>query len=622
MGFEVWPAQIISKVLRDAGVDVMFGLTGGHMNHIDDFFCMYGGKEIHTRHEQAAGFAADAYARVTRKLGVCFATAGPGMQNLATSLSQAYLSGSPVVALLGAHPQNFDRRGPGQEGYAESVLSSITKWTKRVTDNSLLTYYLQRAIQDSMRYTPGPVGVEIPIDQLEFKPIDPMKQGGFVPNWLKNPESGIPGDPRLVEKAVDKLMAAQRPVILAGSGVHWAHAENELQELAELVNVPVNTRQLGRGAVSESHGLHFGGGYRSKPMRASDLIMAIGIKPGQFELFGNWNPSAQLIQINESINEITTEVATEIAILGNPKVVISQMIDDIRSRYESKITDRADWHAEISQMRKASNAKDADELASVRGMLPPHPNVIGGEIAGFINDAVPDATVIFDTFTGTSYLSDKLCGKFSGQIFGADEQMGVGHGIGMGIGAQVGRPGKPIIVYMGDGGMGIGGMDIETATKYDLPVCYVIYNNGKWIGGWDALYGKDWRGPQNSHARDTDYGNERVRYDKVFEPFGAHGENCNTPEEIRPALERAFASGKTSVVNINANPDQWHTVWDLHLPDWAVMLWHVPEELWSGDKEKLEGVRTIFKAMGHPDYIKTPKDFPPFDAELNWKWKK
>ena len=618
---DVWPGQIIAKILKEKGVDVIFGVTGGHMNHIDDFFCIYGGKEIHMRHEQAGGFAADAYARVTRKHGVCFATAGPGMQNLVTALSQAYLSGSPVVALTGGHFSAYDGRYPGQEGYAESAFQSVTKWTKRITEISTLAYHLNKAFTDSMRYVPGPVGVEIPADRLEVKPINPMGQGGYLPNWLKGPEPRLAGDPELVEKAVDMLMAAKRPVILAGSGVHWAHAEVELGELVRLTGVPVNTRQLGRGIIPESNPLHFGAGYRFKPIHKADLILAIGIKPGQFELFGNWNPAAPLIQINESADEITAGVATEVAIVGNPKSLIRQMINDVKSRYQGRIQERADWHKEIEQMRKAGQAKDAEEVESVRHISPPHPNFIGNEIAGFINDAIPDATVIFDTFTGTSYLSDKLSARFGGQVFGADEQMGVGHGIGMGIGAQVGRPGKPVVVYMGDGGLGVGGMDIETATRYDLPVCYVIYNNGKWIGGWDALYGKDWRGPQNVHARDTDRGSERIRYEKVFAPFGAHGEYCEKAEEIRPAMERAFASGKTSVVNINANPNLWHQVWDLHLPDWAVMLWHIPEELWSGDRDKLEAVRTMFKAMGYPDYVKTPKDFPPFDKEFNWKWK-
>ncbi|MHB1420055.1 MAG: thiamine pyrophosphate-binding protein [Bacillota bacterium] len=622
MPVEVWPAQIVAKVLKEEKVDTMFGITGGHMNHIDDFFSIYGGKEIHTRHEQAAGFAADAYARVTRKPGVCFATAGPGMQNMVTPISQAYLSNSPVVAIVGSHPSNYDKRGPGQEGYAESVLQSVTKWTKRVTDSSMISFYLQKAVRDSMSYPPGPVAVDIPTDILHWKTVNPERQAGYLPNWLNSPAPRTAADPALVATAIDVLMGAKRPVILAGSGIHWAHAERELQELVELTGVPVNTRTLGRGAVSENHPLHFGGGARSKTIKLADLVVAIGIKPGQFELFGHWNPNATLIQINESSVEITSEQTTEVAILGNLKLVLKQMIDDVNNRYRGKIRDRGEWQLEIDQIRKASKEKDFRALEEVRNIRPMHPDLIGSELAGFISDEIPDATVIFDTFTGTSYLSDKLSARFSGQVFGADEQMGVGHGIGMGIGAQIGRPGKPIVVYMGDGGLGIGGFDIDTAARYDLPVCYVIYNNGKWIGGWDALYGKDWRGPQNAGARDTDRGEERTRYDKVFEPFGVHGENCDNPEEIRPALQRAFASGKTSVININAHPDLWHTVWDLHLPDWAVMLWHLPEELWSGDKNKLEGVREIFKAMGHPDYVKTPKNFPPFDKEVDWKWKK
>ena len=620
MSVEVWPSQIIAKVLREENVDLLFGITGGHLNALDDFFCIYGGREIHMRHEQAGGFAADAYARVTRKPGLCFGTAGPGMQNLTTAMSQAYLSCSPVVALVGAHPQSYDRRWPGQESYAETAFESVTKWTKSIADNSMLSFYIKKAFHDCMQYPPGPVGIEIPIDQLEFKPIDPSKQGGYVPNWLKGPKPRTAGDPELVAKAVDLLVEARQPVIMVGSGIHWAHAEDELREFVELVNVPVNTRTLGRGAVPESHPLHFGDGYRAKVLGAADLLLVIGLKAGQFESFGMWNPEAKLIQVNESFDEIVVQAPTELAILGNLKLVIRQLIDDVRKRYQGKTKADSGWLQEITRIRKTSKERDAQELERISHVRPLHPDVIGKEVATFINEEIPDATVIFDTFTGTSYLSEKLSAKFSGQIFGADEQMGVGHGIGMGIGAQLGRPGKPVVVYMGDGGLGVAGMDIETAARYDLPVCYVLYNNGRWIGGWDAIYGRDWRGLQNIRARDNDKG-VRYRYDKVFEHFGVHGENCVNPEDIRPAFRRAFASGKTSFINIIANPDLWHTVWDRHLPEWAVMLWHLPEELWSGDREKLEGVRGIFKAMGYPDYPKTPKDFPPYDAEVNWNWK-
>lgn len=177
---------------------------------------------------------------------------------------------------------------------------------------------------------------------------------------------------------------------------------------------------------------------------------------------------------------------------------------------------------------------------------------------------------------------------------------------------------------MGDAGMGNNGMDIETAVREDLPVVYLVYNNGCWIGGWNALYGRDWHGAVNPHVRDTDKGmgtlQGRIPYGKMFEMMGCHGEEVLTYDEVRPALRRAFDSGKTAVVNVHSDPDTLHTVWvRAYEAGWFVMASHVPEPFWEGAWYKDRNA-AVFKMLGYPEWPKPPRLFPPFDPEEDFEW--
>ena len=563
--------EAIGQVLKEEGVKYLFGIAGGHVFPLITGIVGQGIRMIHMRHEQTGVYAADAYARSARDVGVCFGTAGPGMTNMLSGVTQAFICRSPVLCLFGQHLTSEDRREPIQEAYGTEITRSITKWSARVVDQRMLSFLTKKAMREIRIYPPGPVALEIPLNILARRD-KAASQRIFTPN-SKFPSldaMAAAGNPAAVEKVVDMILSAERPVIVAGDGVHWADASKELQEFVKLLQVPVLTRRIARGAVPETDPLAFSSRMRDGVLRNADLAVAIGLRLGYLEGYGRWaRKLPKFVQINESDGEIKNEVPTDVAIVGNPKIVLQQMIEIIQKNPE-KIKVKSEWVRSVQEIKAESQEKSKKEAEGLRKNCPIHPAYLAQEIVDFLDDS---ATIVYDAFTGTYYLTDRIRSSFSGKILDAGEHAGVGHGIGMGIGAQLARPGKQVFVMMGDGGMGIGGMDVETAVRCKLPVVFLVNNNSTWMAGCFDTYFRSYLGEDNNWNITPG-----VRYDKMFEATGCHGENVEKPEEIRPALERAFNSGKPAVVNVMVDPCVMHRGMMLNM-DQPAIGWLEPHQV-------------------------------------------
>ncbi len=575
---KLFGGQVLGKVLEEEEVQYLFCIQGGHSYPIISGALEHGIELIHMRHEQAAAFAGDAYARITKRPAVCAASAGPGVTNLITGIAQAYLGRVPLVALLGQHATIHDQRGALQEMYGAEILKTITKWSKRIVDWKTIAFDTKKAFRDASRYAPGPVALEFPTDRINIQD-DESRQTPYTPRWLSGPAPSPAGDPALVEQAVSLLLEARSPVIVAGDGIYWTGSADELLTLVEMLQVPVNTRRLARGAVPEDHPLALAAGYRRDFLREADLILVIGHRLGYLEHFGQWGKKAKYIQVNESPEEIEISRATELEITGSPKLVLQQMIDLARqqlkgSRSGDAVRQTVKAARERWEMRLAEEESGADKTG------PLHPAVLSRQVLDFLDSS---ATIVYDAFTATQYMTDRVKARFAGQILDSGEFGAVGHGVGMGIGAQLARPGKQVLVLMGDGGMGVGGMDIETARRYNLPVVYLVSNNSMWTSGLqNTFYGNT--------LGESGFGMiPEIRYDKMFEVMGCHAEHVERPEQIRPALERAFNSGKTAVINAVMDESVRHRIFRRPIaPMILSMLHHM-------DKEKIpeEGRRLI-----------------------------
>lgn len=536
---EIYGAEAVVRVLQEEGVTCLFGVQGHAIMPLISAACSRGIKYYSMRHEQAASFAADGWARAAGQVGVCCSTAAPGMMNLLPGICQANLCMSPVVALIGSHEMSHDKLWPMQECYPADVCKSMTKWTQRVLDWGMHSYYIRRAFLDALTYPPGPIVLDFPWNTLLIRGED--EQQKYVPrDRLAKPT--IPwGDPDAVEMAVSMLWQAEKPLIVAGDGIYWAKAGKELKELSEFLRIPVHIRRMGRGAVPEKHPLAVSGGERQPLLDAADVILLVGVRASFLDEWFEpplWNHQARYIQVQEAPTEIFIGLPTEMAICGGHKAVLEQMLDYAKAR-KKEVPKREGWLEELKKIKERHQARLRESANRVRVRQPLHVHFLCQEIADFLDDT---AMVILDSAVGSSYLTDRIQASFAGQVLDSGLHQGVGHGVGMSIGAQLAKPGKQILVMIGDGGLGVGGMDIETARRYNLPIVYLVCNNSSWGGNYmrELLYPEvhSWNFLPD------------IRYDKMFEPLGCHVANVTRPEELRPALERAFKSGITSVVNV------------------------------------------------------------------------
>ena len=533
---------LIGRILKEQNVKYVFAVNGGHTFPILANLRDNGIKLIHMRHEQSTAYAADAYARVSGTPGVCCVTAGCGLTNAVTGLCGAGLTNSAVICLAGQHPTTEDNIGSFQEAYGSEVVGSFAKFTKRVLDWSTIEIDLRQAFREA---TSAPQGVslfEIPTNILYHSDDELRQRPGakvYAPDDLRSQ-----GDPRKIERTVELLLSAERPLIAGGDGIFWSDAAAELKELAELTHTPVYCRRAGQGAMDEANPLAIRGAWKKPFTGTADLVLAIGFRFWSGEKFGEaptWSDKATYIQVDTDPRRVGWHVPAEVGIVGDPKLVLQQIIDKIHE-VKADFSAKADgaWVKQMTEVRSNYEQMIVKRAQATHDDLPIHPDRLTKDLVSVIDD---DATLVVDSFTLSGYTSQWFTAHKMGQIVDAGPLAPVGHGVGMGIGVQLARPGKQVVVVSGDGGIGIGGMDMETAAKYGIPIVTLLWNNSSW--------GPDFASMPILKGR-TDPFNmlPDIRYDKVFEPMGVYTEHVETPDHIVPALERALGSGKAAVINV------------------------------------------------------------------------
>ncbi len=533
----------VARALVDNGVTHMFGIHG-YINNVLEEACRLGVKNIHFRHEQSAGFAADAYGRIAQKAGVCYASASGGMSNYLAPLSQGIGALSPMVLLVGQHGTAGDGLEVLQEGYAAECFKTVTKWTKRLTDWELNSYWTQKALRDACTYPPGPICLEIPLNnQWRFGP-EPQRK--YVPAGEQPRVPQSAGDPRTVARVAELLLGAKRPLIVAGDGVYWSGAGEVLRSLAATLQVPVNTRRTARGAVSEDDPLALPASGRGMMLAEADLVVLVGMRAGELESWfeaPDWpRGNVTYVQINETPQELWHPLPSKEMIVGSSRLVLQQILDTVGAT--TKRPGRPEWLAKLGHAREQAATRRAQLLKKYAGRQPIHTYELT-DVLGKVVDQ--DASIIYDSYSGSLYLTDAIRARFAGQILDAGPRVALGQGVGMSIGAATARPGKQIVTLVGDGGMGISGPDIETMIHYKIPCVVVVLNNSSWGGnalmGGDIHPGIDWSVGLNN------------RWDKAFEALGAHGEYVERSEDLAPAMRRALECGKPAVVNVVADCD-------------------------------------------------------------------
>ena len=542
--------ELVARIMRENRTRYCFAINGGHLFPILAQLRSHEIKLIHMRHEQATAYAADGYARMTSEPGVCMVTAGCGLTNAVTGLCLAAMTNSAVVCVSGQHPNTEDHQGSFQEAYGSEVVRSFAKYTKRVTDWSTIEFDMRLAFREALTPPQGVALVEIPQNILYAGGDDSKQRAGGMPFSLDDVRAA--GDPAKIDKAVDLLHRAERPLIAGGDGLFWSQAAPELKEFVELTNIPVYARRAGQGSVSEEHPLAIRGAFKKPFTGRADVVLTLGFRFWSGEHFGRpptWNDKAKYIQVDPTPDRIGWQVPAEIPIVGDPKLVLRQMINRIKeAKLDFSKNRSSTWIKELAEVRANFERQVVENAKKFQDNRPIHPARLTRELVNVLDK---NATVVIDSFTLSGWMSQNFVCRFPGAVIDAGPLAPVGLGFGMGIGVQLARPSAQVALIMGDGGLGIGGFDMETAARYKLPIVCVLWNNSSWGPSFESM-------PMLKDRTDPFNMLQDIRYDKIFEEMGCHGEHVTNPDEIRPALERAFNSGKPAMVSIVGDKSVGH----------------------------------------------------------------
>jgi acetolactate synthase I/II/III large subunit len=530
---------IVAKILKREGVEVVFTLSGGHIAAIYDGCKREGIRVVDTRHEQAAVHAAEGWAKCTRTPGVAILTAGPGVTDGVTGVANAYLASSPVLVIGGAAPLSLWDRGALQEMNQIDLLRPITKWARTVHETTRLGEYTASAFRQMLNGKPGPTFLEMPMDVLNnLVDTDSLIEPGEPESYRYGGRTAP--DPDMKVKAAALLEKAQHPVIMAGTAVWWCDASEPLRLLAERINAPVFLNGAGRGCLPPTHPLFFTSA-RRKALEGADTILAIGTRM-DFRL-GHGQPplipaQANIIWFDLAGEDIGVNRGAAVGLVGDVGLSMRYLAE------ATKQLNVADWLDYIRAEERVASARD--EAAMNSDAVPVHPMRLCREIRDFIDE---DTTVIGDGGDIVSY-GGRIINVYRPGYWLDPGPMGcLGTGTGFAMAAQIARPGKKVLILHGDGAFGLNGMEFESMVRQQLPIVSIIGNDGAW---------GQIKHPQKAilgHAMAAEL-SPGIRYDKMVEALGGYGELVQRADDIRPALERAFASGLPACINVLIDPNK------------------------------------------------------------------
>jgi thiamine pyrophosphate-dependent acetolactate synthase large subunit-like protein len=524
-------SEVLAKALRTQGVDTMFYLMGGPMLETEAACIQLGIRAIDHRHEQAAAFAAHAYTRILRRPGVCMGASGPGATNLLTGVATAFTDCAPLVAIGGSSPRVYLGMEAFQEIDQLAVFKPVTKWAERVYDARRIPDVVASAFRQATSGRPGPVYIDMPGDVLGEKVEEDAVT--YAPAWKPAPRTL--GDTGAIKEAIALLAKAQRPIIVAGSGVWWSDGGTALRAFVEATGIPFWTKPISRGLIPEDHALSFLNA-RSKAFTETDCVLAVGTRFDWMIQFGRpprFAADMKVIHVDVNPAELGHNREVDVPIAGDARAVLEQLTAEAAGKIRPNMY--ASWTGKLRTL-DAEKGADQDKAMS-SDELPMHPLRLCKEVRDFIRR---DAILVVDGQEILNFGRQAIPTYTAGHRLNSGAFGTMGVGLPYGVGAKVAKPEAQVLVLHGDGSFGINVMDIDTAVRHTIPVVCVISNNGGWTA--DA----PWTRPLPKPGRNLGY----TRYDRLAIDLGAHGEHVEKPHDVRPALERAFASGKPAVVNV------------------------------------------------------------------------
>lgn len=537
VGRSIDGGELVARTLRSYGVEVAFGLHGGHLNSVLMGFKRNGIRIVDTRHEAVGVNAADGYARASGRLGVAFATAAAGFTNAIAGLGVAFADRSPVLVITSSPPLRDAEMNTFQGILNQvAVATPITKWAHQITVVEEIPRLLGFAIRKALTGGRGPVLVDIPIDVL-FTPVDEdtvIRGGG--PNLPAPPAPA----PAAVVEALRILREAERPAIIVGEGA--MHTGGRLVEFAERSGIPVFTQWGLHDILPFDHplnGFHVRGLTIGKfqGVGSPDAVMLIGARTGMSEDVRkghNIPQEAKLIHVDADAAEIGRILPVDVGITADASEALDAFLADDRPW-----PDRGKWAAAITAAPRFPR-EYAKEPVELDGRL--HPYHAALELMRVLP---PGTHLVADGSDATHWLDDVIHhGELASSTGYGGYLVHLGTGFGFAIGRQIANPSQRLVLFTGDGAFGLHAAEIDTMVRHNLPIVIVLFNNAAWgssTQGQLLYYGED--GVLASRLADSDY-------EQVATAFGADGERVSKLEELGPAIQRAIGSGRPACINV------------------------------------------------------------------------
>ncbi|HEX2029985.1 MAG TPA: thiamine pyrophosphate-binding protein [Actinomycetota bacterium] len=530
---------LAARALKECGVTTIFALPGGHILPLFEGARREGIRIIDTRHEEGAAMAGVGWALASGEPGVVAVTAGPGVTNAIPGLAEAHAFGAPVVLMAGRTAFRQHNRGAVQDLPQLRLVEPITKWQATCHETARVGDYVREALHRARAGKPGPTFLEIPQDVMGNAAVEPTRPFRF----------GYPDDvpraaPRAadLERALDLLASAERPLVVAGGGAFWSGAGEVLAAFCERSGIPVTTTSAARGLVPDDHPRCLGGlVHGGIALASSDVALVLGSAFNANLVYGGlplFPPDGAVIQVDVRAEQVGGNRRPDLALAADVRTFL-----EAATEAWTAPADRFDeWTAKARDGVASSLRGWEQQTEASTARL--HPGWVARETARFAAALGPHT---FACDGGDSL----VWGLAFARVAGPGRHPATGSALGtLGVGlpfalaARAARPREPVFLFTGDGAFGLTAMELDTCARHGLPVVVVVVNNGGW---------GDVRHEQRAmYGAEADVGAilSELRYDLLAQAVGGYGETVERAEDLRPALQRAVDAGIPAVLNV------------------------------------------------------------------------
>lgn len=539
---EMHGGELVVRQLEREGIELIFTLSGGHTSHVYEACDRHGIRILDVRHEAAAAHMAEAYGRLRRRPGVCVVTAGPGFTNCLTGVQNAKMAGSPLVVIAGRAGITQEHRLALQDMNQLDIIRPMTKWASTVHQIERIPELLATAFRHAMEGQPGPTYLEIPLELMAG-----AADANDATLWDGHQRlRRATCDVGAVEESLELLRRAERPVIIAGSGAHYAHAGPALAALVERTHLPLFTINAGRGVVPDGHpdcyghALSFAIGASAVGIASADVVLLLGSRLSMYLNYGRppmMQPDCRIIQVDIAPAEIGRNRDVSLGVTGDARSFCERALEVIERKSMRFSLDT--WRRALTEDLPKIHANQDKFLTS--DAIPIHPLRLCAEIDHLLGDG---GIVVVDGGDTQAWMPmvrrvTRPGSYLDSGLFGC-----LGVGLPFAIAAKALHPDETVLLFNGDGSMGFNFMEFNTAIRHGLPIIVVVNNDLAWgmiKHGNELSFGKD-------HRQGSELG--LIRYDRMAMALGGYGELIRDPADIRGALERARERNVPACINV------------------------------------------------------------------------